>query len=73
MKIAVKVKPNSKEDKVEAVGNNEYILRVKAKAQDGKANSAAIKLLSDYLGIPKARISIVMGHKSKNKLISIDK
>jgi len=73
MKIAVKVKPNSKENKVEVAGNNEYVLRVKEKAQDGKANAAAIKTLSEYLGIPRSRISIVRGHSSKNKIISIDK
>ena len=73
MKITVKVKPNSKENRVEIAGNNEYILRVKEKAQDGKANAAAIKTLSEYLGIPKARISIIRGHTSRNKIISIDK
>lgn len=73
MTISVKVKPNSKVSGVEIAGNNEYILRVKEKAQDGKANSAAIKLLSKYLGIPKVRISIIRGHTSRNKIISIDK
>lgn len=73
MKIAVKVKPNSKENKVEPVEANEYVLRVKEKAQDGKANIAAIKTLSEYFGVPKSRISIIRGHTSKNKIISIDK
>ena len=73
MKITVRVKPNSKESAVEVTGNNEYILRVNEKARDGKANSAAIGLLSAYFDIPKSRISIIKGRTSRNKIISIDK
>ena len=73
MRISVKVKPNSKESTVEITANNEYILRVKEKALDGRANAAVVKLLSEYLGIPKVRISIIKGHTSRNKVISIDK
>lgn len=71
MKISIKVKPNSKESSVEIAANNEYILRVKEKAVDGRANAAAIKLLSEYLGIPKSRISIIKGHTARNKVINI--
>ena len=71
MKISVKVKPNSKESSVEVAPNNEYILRVKEKALDGRANAAAVKLLSEYLGIPKSRISIIKGHAARNKVIKI--
>lgn len=73
MKIAIRVKPNSKENKVEVAGNNEYVLRVKEKAQDGKANAAVIKTLGEYFKIPKSKISIVRGHAGRNKIISIDK
>lgn len=73
MKISAKVKPNSKESSVEVTANNEYILRVKEKALDGRANAAAVKLLSEYLDIPKVKISIIKGHTNRNKIISIDK
>lgn len=71
MKISVKVKPGSKECLVEKTGNNEYLLRVKEKAIEGEANKAAITLLSKYFGIPKSRFSIIKGHKSRNKVITI--
>jgi hypothetical protein len=70
--VSVKVKPNSKKTGVEIGVNNEYILRVREKAQDGKANVAAIKLLSEYLKIPRSRVSIIKGHTSRNKIVSID-
>jgi uncharacterized protein (TIGR00251 family) len=71
MNIAIKVKPNAKEEKIEKISESEYLLWVRSPAQEGKANQAAITLLSDFLDIPKTRITIVRGHKSRNKIVSI--
>lgn len=72
MKISVKVKPNAKIEKVEKLADNEFAVWVTAQAKEGKANQAAVELLSEYFGIPKSRINIVTGYKSKNKIISIE-
>ncbi len=71
MKISVRVKPNSKEEKVDKLLENEYVLRVKAPPKEGKANLAVIELLSEHFGIAKSRIVILKGHKSKNKIVQI--
>ena len=71
MRIAIKVKPNSKNESVEKISDSEFSLRVKAPAKEGKANDAAIKLLSKYFEIPKSRLSIIKGHGSRNKLIEV--
>jgi len=71
MKITAKVKPGSKKYSVEKTGDNEYILRVKEKAIEGEANKAAVKLLGEHFGIPRSRFSILKGHKSRNKIITI--
>ena len=73
VKISVKVKAGSKRYLVEPAGENQYVLRVKEKALEGRANKAVIELLSEYFGIPKSAISIIAGFKSKNKLIAIKK
>jgi hypothetical protein len=70
--IAIKIKPNAKQEKIEKINESEYLLWVRSPAQEGKANQAAIALLSDFLRIPKTRITIIRGHKSRNKIISID-
>ena len=70
-KISVKVKPNSKENLVEPAGENQYIVRVKEKAIEGKANEAVIKTLSEYFDIPRGRIAVIVGSKSRNKVINI--
>lgn len=42
------------------------------RAHDGLANKQLVKSLSDYLQIPQYKISIVKGHKSKDKIIEIN-
>jgi uncharacterized protein (TIGR00251 family) len=71
MNISVKVKPNSKENKIEKVHDNTFVLWVKQAAKEGRANEAAVKLLSDFFDISKSRIAIISGHKSRNKIVSL--
>jgi len=71
VKIKVTVKANSRENSVTRIGNNEFQLRVKAPAKQGKANEAVIDLLGEYFGIAKSRLSIVLGHTGKNKVIDL--
>ena len=71
MKIAVKVKPNSKQDLVEPTGENQYTVRVKEKAIEGRANDAVIALLSKYFVVPKSSITVLVGAKNRNKIITI--
>ncbi len=71
MKIFVKVKPNSKEEKIQKLNENEFVLWVKPPAKEGKANAATVELLSEYFGIPKSRVTVIKGHKSKNKIINV--
>lgn len=70
MKISVKVKPNSKTEKIEKTGET-YILYVKEPPQEDKANQAVINLLSAYFKVPKSRISILKGKKSRQKIVEI--
>ncbi len=70
MTLNVFVKPGSKTDSVEKVGE-EFVVRTKARAVDGKANEAVVKLVAEYLGIPKTRVSIKRGLASRRKLIEI--
>jgi len=71
MKILVKVKPNSREERVEKTGENEFTLRIKAPAKEGKANKAVVKLLSEHFLVPKSRIAIIKGTAGRTKVINI--
>lgn len=71
MKISVKVKPNSKQNLVEEAGENQYTVRVKEKAIEGRANDAVIALLARYFGVPKSNITVIVGAKSRNKVLAV--
>lgn len=71
MKITVIVKPNAKEEKVEKIDANSYKIFTKEPAKENKANIAVIELLSEYFHVPKSRISIIQGMKSRHKIIEI--
>lgn len=70
MRISITVKPNSRQDRIEKTENG-YNIYVRAVPIENKANTAVIKLLSEYFDIPKSRIVIISGLKSKRKLVEI--
>jgi hypothetical protein len=71
MNISVKVKPNSKEEKIERISDSEFLIWVKSAPKEGRANQEAVKLLSEYFGVPRTGISILHGHKSSNKIVCL--
>ena len=71
MKIVARVKTNSREESVTKISENEYAVRVKVPPVEGKANRAVVEVLSEFFHVPKSRIGILRGHKSKIKLIEI--
>ena len=72
MRFLVKVKANAKEERVERLEAGSWLLSVKARATEGRANAAVVDLLSRYFDIAKSRITIAKGHKSRNKVIVVD-
>lgn len=70
MILKVKVKPNSKEEKVEKTGENEYSISVKEPAEDNKANVRVINLLSKELKTSFKKINI-KNPASREKIVEI--
>jgi len=70
MKITVRVIPNSKTEDVFRKGD-EYVIRVKEPAKEGKANKAVIKLLAEHFKVPRGSVDIVSGIKNRNKVVEI--
>ena len=71
MKISVKVKPNARQEKIERINESHFLIRVKEKPQEGKANKAVIKALSEYFEVPQSRIVLLKGQSSKEKIFKI--
>jgi hypothetical protein len=71
MKINVKAKPNSREEKVEKIDENNFVVFVKEPPEKGKANEAIRNALAVYFKTASARVKIVSGYSSRNKIIEI--
>ena len=72
MKIFVKAKPGAKEERVEEVDDSNYIVSVKEPPIKGRANEAIRNALAVYFKIASARVKIISGYSSKNKIIEIN-
>ena len=71
MKYTITVKTNAKKNAVEQAADGSLRVFVKAPPQEGRANEAVIKTLAGHFGVPKSRVAIVGGFKSKTKIVQI--
>ena len=71
MTIYLKVKPNQRFERLEKIGN-EWQIRLKAPATEGKANSHLIDVLSGILAISKSKITLKKGKTSRLKCLEIE-
>ena len=71
--ITVRVKPGSKKGPlVQLAIDGSLLVYVREPAVEGKANAAVIKLLARYFEVPKNKVRLISGHKSKSKQFIID-
>ena len=71
MKLIIIVKSRSKQNKVVKHSQTEYSVYTTKPAIHNFANLSVIDLLSKYLDIPKSRITIIHGAKSRRKTVNI--
>lgn len=71
IKIFIKVKLNSKEQRIEKIDGAHFIISVKEPPVKGLANRAIIAALAAYLKVTKSKIKIVSGHTSRKKVINL--
>ena len=85
MKIFVKVKTGQKENKVTSppmqlfengptsheATQDAYIVSVKERPIEGRANEAIIKLLAEHFKVPRSKVRLISGATSKRKVVEI--
>lgn len=69
--VYIRVTPNSSANKIGKFENNHLKIYITTVPEDGKANKAVISLISKTFKVPKSKIEIISGHKSKNKKIRL--
>jgi len=68
MIIKIKLHPNSSQEKIEKISDENYEVWIKEKPIDGKANFYLEKFLKKYFGKP---VKLKSGFTSRNKIIEI--
>jgi uncharacterized protein (TIGR00251 family) len=67
------IQPKSREDKVVGVVGSSLKIRLTAPPIDGKANKQLIKYLSKLFKVRQSAITLVSGHRSRQKRVCIER
>ena len=68
MILKIKVKPNSSKQEICKLSDIEYMVNLKSRAEDNKANIELLKMLKKEF---KADVKIIKGMKSRNKIVEV--
>jgi uncharacterized protein len=69
---AVKVKPRSKNPRIEEAADGSLTVHLKSPPIEGRANEELIARLAGHFGVAKAQVRIKSGSASRNKLVEIE-
>lgn len=71
MKIFVKVKPNANQQRLDKIDENNFLVWVKEKPREGKANQAVIRILAEHFGVAKSEVILLRGQGSREKVFEV--
>ena len=72
MRITIRVKPGSALPRVGGEHDGALIVRVSARAVDGRATEAALTAVADSFGVSRSAVRLVAGASSRTKIVDID-
>jgi uncharacterized protein len=71
-RFPVRVKPRASRDRLEGWVDGVLQVRLTAPPVEGAANEALIRLVARGLGVPKGRVAVATGDRSRNKVLAVD-
>ena len=72
MRVTIRVRPGSARPGVGGEHDGALIVRVSARAVDGKATEAALTAVADSFGVRRSAVCLVSGASSRTKIVDID-
>jgi len=69
--VPVRVKPGSSRTGVGGDHDGALVVRVSARAVDGRATEAALRAVAEALGVRRSEVSLVTGATSRTKLVDV--
>ena len=71
-RITVKVHPRARRAAVTGRLGEAWKLDLTAPPVEGKANQECVRFLAELMGVPRARVRVVMGLTSRTKVVEIE-
>jgi uncharacterized protein YggU (UPF0235/DUF167 family) len=72
VRIAIRVRPGAGRTAVGGSHDGALVVRVGARAVDGKATEAALAAVADAFGVRRSAVVLVTGATSRTKVIDVD-
>ena len=72
MRITIRVRPGSARPGVGGEHDGALVVRVSARAVDGKATEAALAAVAGSFGVRRSAVRLVSGASSRTKIVDID-
>lgn len=69
--ITVRVQPGARHPSVGGSVDGALVVRVSARAVDGKATEAAMRAVADAFGVHRRAVSLVTGSTSRRKVLDV--
>lgn len=70
-RLKLRVVPGAGRSQIVGRYGNAWKVRVGARPERGRANTALLELLSKQLRVPRSEIAIVSGHTSRDKVVEL--
>ena len=70
--LRVRAQANARRDELVGMRDGVLVVRVAAPALEGRANRALCRLLAERLSVPRSRVVVVRGQRSREKVIKIE-
>ena len=71
-RLKLRVAPGARRPGIAGRHGDAWKVRVAAPPEDGRANEAVLDLLAGALHVPRARVRLVSGHASRDKIVVLD-
>lgn len=70
--LSLHIQPGAKKSEVVGEHGDRLKIKIKAPPQDGEANLCLIQFISELFRIPKARVHLLSGESSRQKLVLVE-
>lgn len=72
MRIGIRVRPGASRTAVGGAHDGNLVVRVQARAVDGKATDAALGAVADAFGVRRRDVRLISGATSRTKVVEVE-